>query len=218
MPIHLVGLDLSIGATGVVVMKYKPVSKGGDDGGYKDEFDVLSSSVCGAPDPKGGDVDKAERLFLLSESVAKSIAEWGPFDEMLLFVEGYSFGSPHAARRIAEVHGAIFSKLYSKFFVEPRYVTPASAKKVACPDYHGWSKDNWLRAGKRGKWKRSMPPKEDVIMGVAQRFKVGFATDAEADAFSVAVAGAESIKFISSRNTWFYDRRTLSVPKMYAKR
>lgn len=217
MPTHLVGLDLSIGATGVVVMKHRPLTKN-DKSGYKDEFDVLSSSVCWAPDPKGGDVDKAERLFLLSESVAKSIAEWGPFDEMLLFVEGYSFGSKHAARRIAEVHGAIFSKLYSKFFVEPIYVTPSSAKKVACPDYHGWSKDRWAKAGKKGEWKRSMPDKDDVIMGVAQRFKVGFATDAEADAFSVAVAGAELIRFISSRNTWFHDKRLSSALKMYAKR
>lgn len=176
MPMTIVGIDISMGATGVVVIR----------GGLKCPTELVSSHVCSAPDPDGTGTDKGMRLHELGSAIESAI---GARRIEGTFVEGYSFGSPHAARRIAETHGAVFAMLWRVYRQMPVYVSPMTAKKAACPMHPGFSKDNWARAGKTGKWKRSMPDKADVIRGVYREFGVSLATDAEADAFSVAIAG-----------------------------
>lgn len=195
----VVGIDISMGATGVVVIR----------GRLGTPSCLLSSWVCSAPESDKSGTDKGFRLCELGNAVSNAIGDETP-DE--IFIEGYSFGSPHAARRIAETHGAIHAMLWREYGARPHYVPPASAKKAACPDHPGWSKANWEAAGKKGPWKRAMPDKVDVIRGVHKNFGLSLATDAEADALCVAVAGVRSTRtggglFLLETTRHFIDRR-----------
>lgn len=186
----IVGLDLSLSATGVVVLAY-----GGKTS--KMALSLVASAVCSAPKPDGTESDKGLRLHELTRVIIKEIARHvpqgaNPNAESFFYAEGYSFGSRNARERIGETHGAIISGIWREFISPVLYVTPAAAKRVACPDHYGWSKDHWERARKPGKWKRSMPDKEQVIYGIHKRFGLRFATDGEADAFCVAYAGLMS--------------------------
>jgi len=191
----VVGLDLSLSATGVVVVKIG-----------KDRHKLIRSAVCSAPEPGGVD-DKGLRLSELADSVVSQVGLF-PDEHYLFFAEGYSFGSPFAARRIGETHGAVISRVYQQFRAPVRYVTPASAKMIACPNHPGWSKDKWAAAKKPGKWKRSMPSKEDVMRGVFDRFKISLATDAEADAFCVAIGGLLRYSKFDATSRKIVDART----------
>lgn len=177
----VVGLDLSLSATGVAMIS---VGKAGHR--------LLRTAVCSAPDPDKSEMEKGLRLHELTEAIVGVLRQRpgiGPYDDVYFFAEGYSFGSPFAARRIGETHGAVFARIWNSFRHPIAYVSPAAAKLVACPNHYGWSKEKWAAAKKAGKWKRSMPSKEEVMRGVFDQFGLSLGTDAEADAFCVAVAG-----------------------------
>ena len=188
----IVGLDLSLSATGVVVLAHQGVNS-------TISLRLLASYVCSAPAPDGTETDKGLRLYELTQKIADGISKHVPYEscsDIHVYAEGYSFGSRNARERIGETHGAVFAGIWADFERPVSYVTPATAKRVACPDHYGWSKANWEAARKTGKWKRSMPSKEEVMLGVYRRFGLRLATDAEADAFCVAYSGM-------MKNPWF---------------
>lgn len=109
-------------------------------------------------------------------------------------IEGFSFG----ARFQREAMGMASAAVRLGIPVPPRaawtsgdvvrIVTPAAAKAAACPHWHGFTKTNWITAGRKGEFKRSMPPKESVIAGLYTRFKIDARNEHEADAVCVALA------------------------------
>jgi len=209
IPLHrVVGLDISLSATGVAILEIF-------DGG---KTKLVSTFVCSACGSDGTRTDKGERLAGLWDEIGHSLKHIrnhvpvGVYNKgASIFAEGYSFGSKHAQQTLGEVHGVIHERLWSEHGLAMRYIAPITAKYTACPDWPGRSIACWKAAGKTGVWKRSTPGKEDVLRGLFDRFGLRIATDAEGDAVCVALAGAASIN-ISPRNK-VVDARVLSRSK-----
>lgn len=186
--VHVVGLDLSLSATGVALFTHNlGVS------GPKTNMRLVRTTVCSACPSDGTRTDKGERLHGIWREIVLAIGDPSPDVEFVVFAEGYSFGSKFSQQTLGEVHGVVHERVHAEYGVHVRYISPATAKKVACPRWHGWSIANWTAAGKTTKWKRSMPGKEDVLRGLWTEHKLRIATDAEGDAICVALAGAASL-------------------------
>lgn len=204
----VVGLDISIGALGIAV--FRMGSRNMVNGDWVQYWRLVDSCVVAAPGSDGTDTDKGERLYKLGEAVAAAIRETVlSRDDSKVFCEGYAFSRPQGARRIAESHGAVHASVYGVLRRPISYVAIMDAKKVACPSWRGWSKSDWAASGHPGKYKYCMPEKQDVINGMWERFRLQFATDAEADAASVAIHG---ISRGNSSGLRFIDVRGGNVP------
>lgn len=194
IPLHrIVGLDISLSATGVGVLE---IFEGG-------KIKLVSTFVCSACESDGTKTDKGERLAGLWGEIGhslKHVKQHVHSESTRFFAEGYSFGSKHAQQTLGEVHGVIHERLWSEHYLPLVYIAPITAKYTACPDWPGRSIANWNAAGKKGPWKRSTPDKEDVLRGLFDRFGLKVATDAEGDAICVAIAGARSLGLISTGN------------------
>ncbi len=107
-------------------------------------------------------------------------------------IEGFAFGARFSRETMAMVVGAIRYAAAAMRPADPEFVTipPATVKRVLVPEWHGFSLDNWTAAGRTTKFKRSMPPKEDVIAGLFRLYGINCLDDAQADATGVAIAAA----------------------------
>lgn len=210
IPLHrVVGLDISLSATGVAVLE---IFEGG-------KIKLVSTFVCSAGESDGTKTDKGGRLAGLWGEIGHSLKHVrnnvqanADNKGVSIFAEGYSFGSKHAQQTLGEVHGVIHERLWSEHYLPLVYIAPITAKYTACPKWPGRSIANWKAAGKKGPWKRSTPDKEDVLRGLFDQFGLKVATDAEGDAICVAIAGARSLGLISTGNK-VVDARVLSRSK-----
>lgn len=77
--------------------------------------------------------------------------------------------------------------------VDPVCVSPRTAKQVACPEWPGWSKKHWQRAGYQSRFKMSMPDKKSVLSGLRSRWGLFCPNDAVGDAVCVALVAAAGV-------------------------
>lgn len=190
IPRHrVIGLDISLSATGIAFLEIFEGNK----------IKLTGTVVCSAAGGDGTKTDKGARLAGIWEEIGWNLRHIGNSVQstrgsknVSIFAEGYSFGSNHAQQTLGEVHGVIHERVWSEHYLPVVYVAPITAKYTACPDWPGRSIDCWKKSGRKGKWQRSTPGKEDVLRGLFDRFGLKIASDAEGDAICVALAGARA--------------------------
>lgn len=140
-----------------------------------------------------------ERLETLRDSTIAQVTQAAGSRRLKLVVgvEDYSRGSrfrrEEAGMTGGCVRAALWSGEYGDDFIVPIEVPPRDAKRVACPDWPGWSKAHWRAAGYTAKYKMSMPDKPAVISGLYRRWKIKTLDDAVADACCIAIYAASRV-------------------------
>lgn len=85
--------------------------------------------------------------------------------------------------------------------------TARAVKKFIVPDWHGWSKANWAKAGYTKKYKSSMPSKTSVASNLATRFGVNIAQPDMSDAAAVAIYHAHKDGLLPKGTKWQRENR-----------
>lgn len=178
----VIGVDPSFAACGLACVRLQRIT---DDAGITvraSEVKLLGHATIRTDSTD----DHADRLWDLHVGVREFMEKHGA---SLYAVEGFAFGAKFQREVQGMVHGAILVSLRVGGAAKIEVVTPMQAKKVACPEFPGWSKANWSKAGYTQPFKRSMPEKATVMSGLRRRFGfVGLVDDAVADAACVAIA------------------------------
>lgn len=200
-PTHawVLGIDASLTATAVFAAEVNiPAVRGGVPA---EEWFVNYRTMQGATDSSDPIDLRLYQMHLDVYGFVKGLFGGSPETIGGAAVEGFSFGARFqrenmgmavAAARLGYVHA--FPRDARPPLIGT--VSPAAAKKMACPTWAGFSKENWARAKRAGKFKRSMPDKDAVRSGFFARFKIGasvVSTEHLCDAACVAACVAESL-------------------------
>lgn len=184
--VQAIGLDLSINNTGIVRV--------GVQARGRDQLWVEVQMRHTIRDGDDRSLGLHDRLRLIHTAIHERVRMMSLDDPILVGIENFSRGSKF--RR--EEMGAVFAAAVTAFpRVHPiELVTPKAAKAIACPKWSGFNGDNWRASGRTGKFKLSMPGKDDVLNGLYRRFGIKLRDEHQADATCCAIAA------IAARNLW----------------
>ena len=188
--VQAIGLDLSINNVGITRVGVQLRANG--------KLWVQVQSRHTIKDGDNRSLALHDRLRAIHTAIGVYILRMSLDDPILVGIENFSRGSKF--RR--EEMGAVFAAAVTAFSrIHPIVlVTPKAAKAVACPTWSGFNGANWRAAGRTGKFKLSMPEKDDVLNGLYRRFGVSLHDEHQADAACVAIAA------IASRTSWVRKR------------
>lgn len=114
----VVGLDLSVTSTGLVVLSERP------DGCWED---VFRTSVGYSLKRDSKVREKIERLVVVARTVVETVRLWSP---VAVGIEGYAFSRHGAVYDLAELQGVVKSQLWLGCQIEPVIVSPTMARKT----------------------------------------------------------------------------------------
>lgn len=167
----VIGIDPSFTACGIASVLVS-----------SNEVRVWASEVISTP----SEDDYAERLWAIHSGVREFVSR--TTEATVHAIEGFAYGAKFNREAQGMVYGACLVALRVGGAEKIEIVTPAQAKKIACPDFAGWSKDKWAAAGYTTKFKRSMPEKATILSGLRRRYGFAAMSDAVGDAVCVAIA------------------------------
>lgn len=185
---HVIGVDPSFSACGLAYVRIRSIHSADGKAVLSSAVDLVDHATIRTDSTD----DHADRLWDIHVGVREFAAK---NTAAFYAIEGFAFGAKFQREIQGMVHGAILVSLRVGGANKIEIVTPMQAKKVACPDFPGWSKENWAKAGYTAKFKRSMPEKTTVMSGLRKRFGfTGLVSDAVADAACVAIAAGYRLR------------------------
>src|SRR5690606_15775270 len=108
----------------------------------------------------------------------------------VLAIEGDACGARFSRELQGEVAGVILAAAMQHRIRHVEYIGIRHWKPWMVPQWHGLSKGHWKNAGRRGKFKASLPDKQSVRMALLDRYGLNIRNDNEADAVAIALATA----------------------------
>jgi len=154
---HFVGLDLSVTATGCVVL---------DEQGTVVDHGVWGSSVA----KDGTARERIERLVYITTKVVNMVRKWYKENELEFAIENYAFGAKGAQNDLGEIHGSVKTQIWLAFRGIPVMIPSSHARKKVLG---------------RGRFSKGRAGKLEIIAMVGGRgFKTN--DDNEADAYVIA--------------------------------
>ena len=110
----ILGLDLSLTATGIVVL----------DGEDLVKADTVGYSLKRASSEK----ERIERLTMITGRIMGAIKQ---FEVKEVCLEGYAYSARGAQNDLGELHGVVKTQIYLGFRIVPRIISPSQARKLA---------------------------------------------------------------------------------------
>ena len=111
----ILGLDLSLTGTGVVVIN--------------DNAEVIENYTVGEKLPrKARQKDKIERILDICKKICTTASE---HKVKRIGIEGFAFQARGAQNDLGELHGVVKSQIWLSFAIEPEIIPPTSARKKA---------------------------------------------------------------------------------------
>lgn len=113
-------------------------------------------------------------------------------------IEDFAFNAKFGRELSGMVQGVLIEGVWRVHKKTVHRVSIRESKKVACPDWPGWSKDHWARSGRKTKYRHSMPDKNSIMVGLYKRYGINLFDDAEADATCAALRFAVEKRLLPS--------------------
>ena len=113
---NVMGLDLSLRSTGIVVLS--PTKE------------LLHASLAGQSLKRDAPIrDKIERQIGIASKVITFARQ---FDCAKIGIEGYAFGARGAQNDLGELQGVVKSQIWLALQIEPQSIAASSARKIVC--------------------------------------------------------------------------------------
>lgn len=181
----VVGIDASLTNTAVVAVNL-------------DDLRRKSSTLSGCVRTLKVETPASEFLGRRLSAIYSSVSDFFSLvgrSRCLIAMEGFSFADRYRQYDLGAVQGVIRLAAHNSLGLGISSVPPRNAKMFICPDWYGFSNENWdacFGPPKPGqKRRRSMPNKDDVSQALYKRFRFNPNDEHVVDATLVALAFAK---------------------------